>query len=377
MPGDPTIHHTSDLRGSDGTSEGVSSLVVILVGAPGSGKSTFCDDVMAAARRPWVRVCQDVVANGKQGTKSQCITSASAALEEGKSVFIDRCNLEQEQRADFVRLRKVQVDVHAVVLDLPAQLCISRSVKRTGHEGKLQGGRAAMVVNRMLQKKELPNLSEGFCRITFCQNESDVKEAVKTYSQLGPSDILSAGVFGQKTKEAKVQLGIMKFLKKIDKLDFDASGKDSTPVGNLPHDTASIQTSVTSTCSMELEKNKEDLRNSNSNCPSQRSLIGDSSMDFVHTLAFPSISTADFQFDLKLASEIIVDCVSDFLQRFDNIRLVLVDLSEKSKILSLVRERSANKHIDSSKFFTFVGDITQLHTRGNLRCNVIANAANW
>ncbi|KAG6521508.1 transcription factor bHLH140-like [Zingiber officinale] len=377
MPGDPTIHHTSDLRGSDGASEGASSLVVILVGAPGSGKSTFCDDVMAAARRPWVRVCQDVVANGKQGTKSQCITSASAALEEGKSVFIDRCNLEQEQRADFVRLRKVQVDVHAVVLDLPAQLCISRSVKRTGHEGKLQGGRAAMVVNRMLQKKELPNLTEGFSRITFCQNESDVKEAVKTYSQLGPSDILSAGVFGQKNKEAKVQLGIMKFLKKIDKPDFDASGKDSTPVGNLPHDTASIQTSVTSTCSMELEKNKEDLRNSNSKCPSQRSLIGDSSMDFVHTLAFPSISTADFQFDLKLASEIIVDCVSDFLQRFDNIRLVLVDLSEKSKILSLVRERSANKHIDSSKFFTFVGDITQLHTRGNLRCNVIANAANW
>ncbi|XP_074587896.1 transcription factor bHLH140 isoform X2 [Curcuma longa] len=377
MSGDPAIHHTSGLLGSGGPSEGASSLVVILVGAPGSGKSTFCDDVMAAARRPWVRVCQDIIANGKQGTKAQCITSASAALEEGKSVFIDRCNLEQAQRADFVRLRKVQVDVHAVVLDLPAQLCISRSVKRTGHEGKLQGGRAAMVVNRMLQKKELPNLSEGFSRITFCQNERDVKEAVNAYSQLGPSDILSAGVFRQKNQEAKVQLGIMKFLKKIDKSDFDASGKDSTPVGNLPLDTASMQTSVTSTCSMELEKNKEDLRSSNSNCQSQRSLTGDSSMDFVHTLAFPSISTADFQFDLKLASEIIVDCVSDFLRKFDNIRLVLVDLSEKSKILSLVRERSANKHIDSSKFFTFVGDITQLHSRGNLRCNVIANAANW
>ena len=51
------------------------------------------------------------------------------------------------------------------------------------------------------------------------------------------------------------------------------------------------------------------------------------------TLAFPSISTADFQFDLDRASDIIVDTAADFLQKFDNIRLVLVDLSEKSIII--------------------------------------------
>lgn len=32
--------------------------MVILVGAPGSGKSTFCQDVMKISSRPWVRVCQ-------------------------------------------------------------------------------------------------------------------------------------------------------------------------------------------------------------------------------------------------------------------------------------------------------------------------------
>ena len=95
------------------------------------------------------------------------------------------------------------------------------------------------------------------------------------------------------------------------------------------------------------------------------------------TLAFPSISTADFQFDLDRASDIIVDTAADFLQKFDNIRLVLVDLSEKSRILSLVKEKASKKSIDCSRFFTFVGDITQLHTKGGLRCSVIANAANW
>ena len=103
-----------------------------------------------------------------------------------------------------------------MVLDLPAKLCISRSVKRTGHDGNLQGGRAAAVVNRMLQKTELTKLNEGFSRITFCQNESDVKDVVKTYSSLGPSDCLPSGIFGQKNPDAKVQLGIMKFLKKVE-----------------------------------------------------------------------------------------------------------------------------------------------------------------
>ncbi|KAM1002559.1 hypothetical protein ACFX2C_002975 [Malus domestica] len=62
----------------------------------------------------------------------------------------------QEQMDEFVKLGgSAQVDVHVVVLDLPAKLCISWSVKGTGHEGNLQGGKAAVVVNGMMQKKEL------------------------------------------------------------------------------------------------------------------------------------------------------------------------------------------------------------------------------
>ncbi|KAM0991528.1 hypothetical protein ACFX2I_009900 [Malus domestica] len=131
-------------------------VVVILVGAPGSGMSTFCEHVMRSTR-PCVCVCQDTIKNGKARTKGQCIESAMNALKDEKSVFIDRCNVEEEQRDDFVKLGgSSQVDVHVVVLDLPAKLCILRYVKRTGHEGNVQGRKAAAIVNRMLQKKELP-----------------------------------------------------------------------------------------------------------------------------------------------------------------------------------------------------------------------------
>ncbi|KAL6987864.1 Carboxylic ester hydrolase [Sarracenia purpurea var. burkii] len=359
---------------SRGEEETKKAIVVILVGAPGSGKSTFCDHVMRASTRPWVRICQDTIGNGKAGTKIQCLMSAASALKDEKSVFIDRCNIDREQRADFVKLGSPQIDVHAVVLDLPAKICISQSVKRVGHEGNLQGGKAAAVVNKMLQKKELPKLSEGFSRITICQNESDVQAAISTYSALGPLNILPSGFFGQKNPDAKIQLGIMKFLKKID------APVNAVSKGNSVHD--SIVSEITkendscnkgpedikATAGMEV-KEDEDL--------TLGSVDGTSSLNNIPILAFPSISTADFQFDLEKATDIIVEKVSEFVTKLGNAKLVLVDLSSKSKILSLVRAKAEQKNIDSDKFQTFVGDITRLYSRGGLCCNVIANAANW
>ncbi|KAJ0979378.1 hypothetical protein J5N97_014852 [Dioscorea zingiberensis] len=358
------------MAGDDPQADKTKPVMLILVGAPGSGKTTFCNDVMSADRRPWVRICQDTIANGKAGTKQQCLKSAAEALKDDKSVFIDRCNLEQEQRADFVKLGRTQADVHAMVLNLPARLCISRSVKRTGHEGNLQGGKAAAVVNRMMQKKELPKLSEGFCRITFCLNEKDVKEAVDAYIALGPSDSLPSGIFGQKSEDAKVQLGIMKFLKKVE------IPKNVPPNENSQVSAAKRESKGDVSCSMELEKGC----NKNGTAEDEfcgKSVVGDCSRDDFHTLAFPSISTSDFQFNHEKASDIITEVVADFLNKVDNVRLILVDLSHKSRILSLVRAKAAKKHIDSNKFLTHVGDITRLHTEGGLHCNVIANAANW
>ncbi|CAI0539692.1 unnamed protein product [Linum tenue] len=84
-----------------------------------------------------------------------------------------------------------------------------------------------------------------------------------------------------------------------------------------------------------------------------------------------------FQFDNEKPSDIIVEKVEEFVNKTRNARLVLMDLRHKSKILSLVKGKDAQRNKDSNKFFTFVGDITKLYSQGGLRCNIIANAANW
>lgn len=57
------------------------------------GKSTFSQALQSKSVMSWVRVNQDSISKGKNGTRPQCIKAAAAALSSGSSVIIDRCVL--------------------------------------------------------------------------------------------------------------------------------------------------------------------------------------------------------------------------------------------------------------------------------------------
>lgn len=365
-------------RGSNSGSVNGKSIMVILVGLPASGKSTFCQKVLEGARRPWTRICQDIISNGKRGSKSQCLKCASDALNKGESVIIDRCNLKKEQWFEFVELAGPQTEVHAVVLDLPTKLCISRAVKRTEHEGGLQGGRAASAINQMVQTKKPPTLSEGFSRIMFCQTETDVEKAICMYKELGPDDVLQSGMHGDKPEG-----GMLRFFKKEkDSQNCNSSSKSIEPLKS--HHTSQKNSEKLDTQDMRevipcIKTSYMKETESNAVHRYGCNFSGTSSNDCVQTLAFPSISTSDFHFDHEKAANIILEKVSEFLESHKtlNFRLALVDLFHDSDMLSRVRAKAAEKRLDSKKFLTFVGDITKLYSKGGLKCNIIANAANW
>ncbi|KAM1222295.1 hypothetical protein ACFX2J_009846 [Malus domestica] len=176
----------------------------------------------------------------------------------------------------------------------------------------------------MLQKTELPKLSEGFARITCCQSESDVQSSVDVYSGLGPLDTSPNGYSGRKNPGAKIQLGIKKFLKKTDGPANTESTSKSVPDSNASQITEEKETSLKGTRSLSEKSGKESKVGEELVVGS---VGGDGSLNDASTLAFPSVSTADFQFDLAKASDIIVEKVIEFRNKLENSRLVLVDLS--------------------------------------------------
>ncbi|OAE26275.1 hypothetical protein AXG93_626s1100 [Marchantia polymorpha subsp. ruderalis] len=356
-------HHNSS--GRNQTPDAV--VLLILVGVPGSGKSTFCSKLMSSGAQPWIRICQDIIANGKRGTKKQCLREAESALLRRRSVVIDRCNIDIKQRQDFLELAaRLRVNCHAVVLNLPASLCIQRASHRVAHEGGLNAGNASQIINRVFRSRRLPSLSEGFFRITLCRTDADVEKATEEYRVLDHSKLLGAGLFGPVNKKESRPLQLA---------GITAIDDRNSPPGTNKEELARTQSVVAA----KQQILKDHLPRVGVIGTSQHMSSVDEQQEETNTLAFPSISTADFQFDHYKASTILVESVSEFLLKNPNagLKLMLVDIGSKSHMLSLVKKKATELNVDSDRFTFFTGDITKIRSSGGPPCNVLANATNW
>jgi len=166
-------------------------IVLVLSGAPGSGKSTFCASL---PNDTWTVVNQDTAGkNGKPGTRAKCVQLVRGALNKGRNVAVDRCGLTSEQRQDFVSLaRERGALAHALWLDPPRELLFERLRNRRNHP-TVKDGAGVAVCKRMLGAKANapPGKKEGFVRVTRCANESDVERALAGYRRI--TDVASDG----------------------------------------------------------------------------------------------------------------------------------------------------------------------------------------
>ena len=145
--------------------------VIVLVGTPGCGKSTFCAALNDALARSTaipggvipqpVRVSQDDL-----GGRKPCEALSESALRAGHNIVIDRCNFDQQQRSTWLRIgKRFGATVVAAFLNTPIETCKQRVMRRTKHPTLGPTAESMAVVDRFRSMLKPPRESEGFSLI--------------------------------------------------------------------------------------------------------------------------------------------------------------------------------------------------------------------
>lgn len=140
--------------------------MIILVGLPGSGKSTICNKWFPT----YVRISQDEL-----GSRDACIKECKKALESGFSVIIDRCNSSVSQRKHWIKLA-LDYDVEvitAIKLVVDPEECLARIMERKNHETisyNLPLDKKRSIIYRFFNESEPISLDEGLTNIIITRN---------------------------------------------------------------------------------------------------------------------------------------------------------------------------------------------------------------
>jgi predicted kinase len=132
--------------------------MILLVGIPGSGKSTFADNLVSKSTNPdkFVRISQDQLK-----TRKKCEKKCREALTDGKIPIIDRCNFNKDQRKHFIDIAsEFDIDCYSsidcVFFDYNKQVCMKRCEERENHETLGSVKAIRMVVPRMSSMMRAP-----------------------------------------------------------------------------------------------------------------------------------------------------------------------------------------------------------------------------
>lgn len=142
--------------------------MLLLVGLPGSGKSTFSTALCRSMPWKYVRINQDELKN-----RPACERAMRRALDAQKCPIIDRCNVSVPQRRKF----QANVPIDCIVFDISAEVCVRRCQTRRNHP-TIAPSEAWKAIRCQSQDYEAPHTSEGFRTITTIRDDSSFEKVL-------------------------------------------------------------------------------------------------------------------------------------------------------------------------------------------------------
>lgn len=177
---DKNVEVLRALRDFDLSSGRAAPRMLVLVGIPGSGKTTFGERLCSLG---WGdRLCQDELRS-----RPAVERAVVEALVAGRNVIVDRCNFDGPQREHWVRLAKARgCHVGVVVFATPVAQCLARVNTRIGHP-TLRDGDEKMnesVIHRMANSFVFPTKSEGFLFCRVVKEDADAERVSNEIMQV-------------------------------------------------------------------------------------------------------------------------------------------------------------------------------------------------
>ncbi|SEQ16985.1 polynucleotide kinase-phosphatase [Lentzea xinjiangensis] len=176
--------------------------LVVLVGASGSGKSTFARKHFLPTQVLSSDYFRGLVADDENDQSASAAAFevlhhvAAKRLEAGRVTVVDATNVQAADRAQLIEVAKrANVLPVAIVLDTPTEVCLRRNASRPDRDF----GAHVVKRHRTALRRSLKSLGkEGFKRVHVLRSESEVDSSVIVYEKLlndlrhetGPFDVI-------------------------------------------------------------------------------------------------------------------------------------------------------------------------------------------
>lgn len=160
--------------------------VIVLCGIPGCGKSTFAHQLVDAMpshlRNTWVAANQDALKSRKAVVKR-----VVSALSTQRSVIVDRCNFDVEQRTHWIRLAEEFNVFNIIAVVMPEFNDLNVCIQRAADRGDSDGVHSLdtdwiRVCRRMKSDFVMPSCNEGFFAVYVGQSDADMDLLIQALS---------------------------------------------------------------------------------------------------------------------------------------------------------------------------------------------------